>query len=47
MRKHSKQTESMHRETIGIDLGKIVFHLVGLNRSGEVVVRKSHGERPG
>lgn len=26
--------------TIGIDLGKTVFHLVALNRSGEVVVRK-------
>jgi len=26
--------------TIGIDLGKTVFHLVGLNLSGEVVVRK-------
>jgi hypothetical protein len=25
---------------IGIDLGKTSFHLVGLNRSGEVVVRK-------
>jgi transposase len=26
--------------TIGIDLGKTVFHLVGLNQCGEVVVRK-------
>ena len=26
--------------TIGIDLGKTVFHLVGLNERGEVVVRK-------
>jgi len=26
--------------TIGIDLGKTVFHLVGLNRRGEVMVRK-------
>src|SRR6201984_40864 len=26
--------------TIGIDLGKTVFHLVGLNQRGEVVVRK-------
>ena len=25
---------------IGIDLGKTVFHLVGLNQRGEVVVRK-------
>ncbi len=28
----------IHR--IGIDLGKTVFHLVGLNARGEVVVRK-------
>src|SRR6266852_4351050 len=26
--------------TIGIDVGKTVFHLVGLNQRGEVVVRK-------
>jgi predicted NBD/HSP70 family sugar kinase len=26
--------------TIGIDLGKTVFHLVGLDLHGEVVVRK-------
>jgi transposase len=30
----------MEIHTIGIDLGKTVFHLVGLNRGGEVVVRK-------
>ncbi len=30
----------MELHTIGIDLGKTVFHLVGLNRTGEVVVRK-------
>ncbi len=30
----------MEIHTIGIDLGKTVFHLVALNRSGEVVVRK-------
>jgi transposase len=30
----------MEIHTIGIDLGKTVFHLVGLNRRGEVVVRK-------
>jgi len=30
----------MELHAIGIDLGKTVFHLVGLNRSGEVVVRK-------
>jgi transposase len=26
--------------TIGIDLGKTVFHLVGLNLRGEIVVRR-------
>jgi len=30
----------MEIHTIGIDLGKTVFHLVGLNACGEVVVRK-------
>ena len=30
----------MELHTIGIDLGKTVFHLVGLNRRGEVVDRK-------
>ena len=30
----------MELQTIGIDLGKTVFHLVGLNRRGEMVVRK-------
>ena len=30
----------MQVRTIGIDLGKTVFHLVGLNQRGEVVVRK-------
>src|SRR5476649_245076 len=30
----------MEVQTIGIDLGKTVFHLVGLNQRGEVVVRK-------
>jgi transposase len=30
----------METHTIGIDLGKTVFHLVGLNLRGEVVVRK-------
>src|ERR1700739_3378861 len=30
----------MELHTIGIDLGKTVFHLVGLNGRGEVVVRK-------
>jgi hypothetical protein len=30
----------MELHAIGIDLGKTVFHLVGLNLGGEVVVRK-------
>ncbi len=30
----------MELHTISIDLGKTVFHLVGLNLHGEVVVRK-------
>jgi len=30
----------MEIHVIGVDLGKTVFHLVGLNRSGEAVVRK-------
>ena len=30
----------MELHTLGIDLGKTVFHLVGLNLRGEVVVRK-------
>ena len=30
----------MELHTIGIDLGKTIFHLVGLNQNGEVVVRK-------
>jgi hypothetical protein len=30
----------MELHTIGIDLGKTVFHLVGLDPRGEVVVRK-------
>ena len=31
----------MNLHSIGIDLGKTVFHLVGLDKSGEVLVRKS------
>jgi transposase len=30
----------MELHTIGIDLGKTIFHPVGLNVRGEVVVRK-------
>jgi transposase len=30
----------MELHTIGVDLGKTIFHLVGPNRLGEIVVRK-------
>ena len=30
----------MEIRTIGIDLGKAVFHLVGINARGKVVARK-------
>src|ERR1700689_2542089 len=30
----------MEIDTIGIDLGKTIFHVVGLSRAGEVVVRR-------
>ena len=30
----------MEIHTIGIDLAKTIFHLVGVNASGEVVMRK-------
>jgi transposase len=35
----------MEIHTIGIDLGKTVFHLVGLNTRGEVVVRKKFSRK--
>jgi transposase len=35
----------MELHTIGIDLGKTVFHLVGLNLRGEAVVRKKFSRR--
>ena len=35
----------MELHTIGIDLGKTIFHLVGLNLRGEVVVRKSRARK--
>jgi hypothetical protein len=38
--KDERRRRSMELHTIGIDLGKTVFHLVGLNPRGEVVVRK-------
>jgi hypothetical protein len=36
----------MEIRTIGIDLGKTVFHLVGFNARGEVVVRKKCSRTP-
>ena len=35
-----RRRRPMELHTIGIDLGKTVFHMVGLNLRGEVVVRK-------
>src|SRR5438270_13693531 len=35
----------MELHTVGIDLGKTVFHLVGLNERGEVVVRKKFSRK--
>jgi transposase len=35
----------MELHTIGIDLGRTVFHLVGLNQRGEVAVRKQFSRK--
>ena len=35
----------MQLHTIGIDLGKTLFHLVGLNQRGEVVLRKKFSRK--
>ena len=35
----------MEIDTMGIDLGKTVFHVVGLNAAGEVIVRKKSRDR--
>ena len=35
----------MELHTVGIDLGKTVFHLVGLNLRGEIVVRKKFSRK--
>jgi transposase len=35
----------MELHTIGIDLGKTVFHLVGVSQRGEVVVRKKFSRK--
>src|ERR1700675_3470052 len=44
---YKRRTEEapMELHTIGIDLGKTVFHLVGLNLRGEVVVRKKYSRK--
>ena len=38
--KRCDRGRSMELDTIGIDLGKTTFHLVGLNAAGEVVLRR-------
>src|SRR5271169_5439973 len=40
-----RRRRPMELHTIGIDLGKTVFHLVGLNQRGEVVVRKKFSRK--
>src|SRR5260221_6571896 len=40
-----RRRRPMQLHTIGIDLGKTVFHLVGLNQRGEVVVRKKFSRK--
>jgi transposase len=35
----------MELQTVGIDLGKTVFYLVGLNLRGEIVVRKKFSRK--
>src|SRR5438128_10370856 len=40
-----RRRHPMELHTIGIDLGKTVFHLVGLNLCGEVVVRKKFSRK--
>src|SRR2546428_14016965 len=40
-----RRSRPMELHTIGIDLGKTVFHLVGLNLRGEVVVRKKFSRK--
>src|SRR6478735_8024686 len=41
----TRRRRSMELHTIGIDLGKTVFHLVGLNLRGEAVVRKKFSRK--
>src|SRR6202049_3977446 len=40
-----RRRHPMELHTIGIDLGKTAFHLVGLNLCGEVVVRKKFSRK--
>src|SRR5437667_9879748 len=40
-----RRSRPMELHTIGIDLGKTVFHLVGVNLRGEVVVRKKFSRK--
>ena len=37
---NSKQGDPMKLETIGIDLGKTVFHLIGMNQRGDILMKK-------
>ena len=40
LKQSSEEGYLMNIRTIGIDLGKSIFHLVGLNEQGAVVVKK-------
>jgi hypothetical protein len=40
-----QRRRSMEIHTLGIDLGKMIFHLVGLNAAGEAVVRKKFSRK--
>src|SRR5258708_33302980 len=44
--KDERRRRLMELQTIVIDLGKTVFHLVGVNVRGEVVVRKTRAPSP-
>lgn len=41
----NKEASPCNYTRFGIDLGKTVFHLVGLNECGEVVVRKKFSRK--
>jgi hypothetical protein len=38
--KHIAKTESASVATLGVDIGKNTFHLVGLDKRGAIVVRE-------